>query len=74
MLLAAATFFLLCGFNLYLGKWLYAAFHFMAGFLVLKGKAIERWPRAARYLLIIAYAAVAVAMFFQLIFDVKAMK
>ena len=74
MLMAAALFLLLCGFNLYMGRWVYAAFHFMVGLLFFKGKAIDRWPAVALYLLMSVCAAVSVAAFVQLIFDFKAMR
>lgn len=71
MLLTAVAFIFLCGLNLYLGKWLYATFNLMVAFFFLKGNAIERWPRAARYLLIVAYAVVTVALFVSLVSDMK---
>jgi ABC-type nitrate/sulfonate/bicarbonate transport system permease component len=62
------------GFNLLLGEWLRAAFFLGVGFVFLKGREIDRWPKAARYLIIVVVVALSVAMFVRLIFDAKALK
>ena len=71
MLLAAVLFILTGGVNLLLGEWLSGAFFLAGGFVFLKGKEIDRWPKAARVLLVIALAALAVAMFLRLIVKFK---
>jgi hypothetical protein len=72
MVLTAAIFFLAGGLNLLLAKWLDAAFFLAGGFVFLKGREMERWPRAVRYLFIVALAALAAAMFLKLFLDLKA--
>jgi predicted small integral membrane protein len=71
-LLTAVCLFAVGGVNLLLGEWLTTAFYLVGGFAFLKGREIERWPKAARYLFTIALAALAVAMFVKLIFQLKA--
>jgi hypothetical protein len=73
-LLTAVIFFVAGGFNLLLGEWLSATFFLVGGFIFLKGREINRWPKTARYLVTIALAALAVAMFVKLILDLKARK
>jgi hypothetical protein len=58
--------------NLLRGRWVTAAFFVAVGLLFLKGRAIDRWPKPARYLLIAVYAALAVGTFVTLILDLKA--
>jgi uncharacterized membrane protein YjjP (DUF1212 family) len=53
------------------GRWVTAAFFVAVGFLFLKGREIDRWPKAARYLLIAVYAALAVGTFVTLTLDIK---
>lgn len=53
------------------GKWLMAAFFLATGFLVMKGRKIDGWPKAAQYVLIFLYAALWVATFAQLLRDFK---
>jgi hypothetical protein len=72
VLLTAITMFLAGGFNLLLGEWLSATFFITGGFIFLKGREIERLPKAARYLVTLALALLAVAMFVKLIFQLKA--
>jgi hypothetical protein len=74
LLLTAVIFFVTGGFNLLLGEWLRAAFFLAGGFVFLKSREIDRWPKAARYLVIVVFAALSVAMFVRLIFDAKALK
>ena len=57
--------------NLVRGRWLTAAFFVAVGFVTLKGRELDRWPKAALYLFILIYAALAVAMLVQLIQDLK---
>jgi hypothetical protein len=49
------------------GRWLTAAFFLAVGILFLKGRKIDGWPKPVRVVLIIVYAALAAAMFVQLI-------
>jgi hypothetical protein len=72
VLLTAICLFAVGGFDLLLGEWLSAAFFVAGGFVFLKGREIERWPKAARYLITFALAALAVAMFVKLILQLKA--
>ena len=67
MLLTAVLFILTGGLNLLAGEWLSAAFFLAGGFVFFKGKEIERWPKAARALVIVVLAALAVAMFVRLV-------
>jgi hypothetical protein len=69
--LASVIFILAGGLNLLSGEWLSAAFFLAGGFVFFKGREIERWPKAARALLIIVLAALAVAMFVTLTFKMK---
>jgi hypothetical protein len=70
-LLAGVGFSVAFVFHLLRGRWVSAAFFLAVGFLFLKGDEIDRWPKAARYLLILVYAALAVGMLVNLIFDIK---
>ena len=58
--------------NALLGKWLPAAFFLATVPLFLLGRRIDNWPKAARVIAILVYAALAVAMFVQLIQELKA--
>jgi len=73
VLFTSAVFALTGGLNLLLGEWLSAAFFLAAGFVFFKNREIERWPAAARALLIIVLVALAVAMFVRLISKFKAL-
>jgi hypothetical protein len=53
--------------NLLLGDWLGAAYIFAAGFVFVVGRRIDRWPRPARYLVVLLLAALSAAMFVRLI-------
>ena len=70
--LAGAGFSLAFVVNLLRGRWVTAAFFLAVGFLFLKGDEIDRWPKTARYLLILVYAALGVGMLLNLVFDIKA--
>ena len=72
--LALAGFALSFAFNLLRGRWLTAAFFLAVGVVFLKGREIDGWPKAARALVILVYAALAVGMFFQLISDLKGLR
>ena len=72
MYVAAAAFFLAGVVNLLVPNWLNTAFYFAGGLLFLFGKGIDRLPRAARYLIVIVFAALAVAMFVELIVGFRA--
>ena len=56
------------------GRWLGAAFFLATGLLFLKGREADDWPKAVRYPLVVLYAALAVAMFVQLIQESKAFR
>jgi hypothetical protein len=71
VLLTSVIFILTGGLNLVLGEWLSAAFFLTGGFVFFKGKEIERWPKAARALVIILLAALAVAMFVKMALKMK---
>jgi peptidoglycan/LPS O-acetylase OafA/YrhL len=71
LLLTVAVFALTGGLNLLSGEWLSAAFFLAGAFVFFKGKELDRWPKAARVILIIAFAALAVAMFVSLIQKAK---
>ena len=66
-LLMPVPFLLSCGLDLMAGEWLTAAFYLAAGFFLFKGRDIERWPKAARAVAVLAFAALCVAAFVRLI-------
>jgi hypothetical protein len=72
MLLTAACFVLVGGIDLLLSEWLSGVFFLFGAFFFLKGRDIGRWPKAARVLILLAFAALAVAMFVSLIIKFKA--
>ena len=72
--MALAGFALLFGLHLLRGRWVTAAFFLAVAALFLKGREIDGWPKAARVLVVLVYAALAVGMFFQLIADLKALR
>jgi hypothetical protein len=72
LLMTSILFILAGGLNLLIGEWLSAAFFLAGGFVFLKGREIDRWPKAARVLVIVALALLAVAMFIRLIQRFKA--
>ena len=67
VLLTSVIFILTGGLNLLLGEWLSAAFFLAGGFVFYKNREVDRWPKAARALVIVVLAALAVAMFVRLI-------
>ena len=66
-LLAVGSFFLLAALNLLRGEWLGAAFFLSGGLVFLERRRVDRWPKPARYLVTLALAALAVAMFVRLV-------
>ena len=70
--LMAACFFLLGVVNLLNREWPGAAFFLAGGVIVLKGREIDRWPKAARYLVVLAVAALAVATLVRIVLKLKA--
>jgi uncharacterized protein YqgC (DUF456 family) len=72
MYVAAVAFFLAGVVNLLVPNWLNTAFYFAGGLLFLFGKGIDRLPRAARYLIVVIFAALAVAMFVEMIVGFRA--
>lgn len=71
MFISSGLFIFAGGVELLLGEWLSAAFYLACGFVFFKGRDLERWPKAARVLVIIVLAALAVAMFVSLIQKAK---
>jgi len=67
LLVTSGLFIFACGVELLLGEWLSAAFYLACGFFFFKGREIDRWPKLARVLVIIALAALGVAMVVSLI-------
>ena len=57
--------------NLLRGRWLTAAFFLAVGFVFVKGREIDGWPKAGRYLFILVYAALAVWMLVELIQELR---
>ena len=53
------------------GRWVTAAFFVATVFLFLRGRDIDRWPKPRRYLAIAVYAALAVAMLVELLWQLK---
>jgi hypothetical protein len=53
--------------NLLDGEWVGAAFFLVCGFFFLKHREVDRWPIAARVLLLIALVVLGVAMIVRLI-------
>jgi len=70
--LMAGCFLLLGVINLLGRDWLEAALFLSAALVVFKGGEIERWPKAARYLVTLAVAALALAVLVRLILRLKA--
>ena len=70
--LMAVIFFLLGALNLLNREWALAGVFILGGLVNLKGREIDRWPKAARYLLFILLAALAVAAFVRIILKLKA--
>jgi hypothetical protein len=68
----AGCFFLLGAINLLNRARLEGALFISGGLVVLKGREIDRWPRAARYLVIIVVAGLAVAVFVRLVLKLAA--
>lgn len=60
--------------HLLLTHWLDAAFFLAGGAIFLFGRRIERMPRAVRYLIVVAFGALAVAMFVELIIRARALR
>ena len=71
LLITSGFFILAGGVELLLGEWLSAAFYLACGFVFFKGKELERWPKAARVIIIIALMALGVAMVVSLIQKAK---
>lgn len=55
--------------QLFLGDWLYGLFLLAYALFLLMSRAVERLPRAARYLIVAAFAAFAVFMFVRMVID-----
>ena len=70
--LMGVLFFLLAGANLLNRDWLIGALFLLGGFAFLKGREIDRWPKAARYLIVIAAVALAVAVLVRIVLRIKA--
>ena len=70
--LMAGCFFLLGAVNLLNRAWLEGALFISGGLVVLKGREIERWPKAARSLVVVAVAGLAVAVFVRLVLKLAA--
>lgn len=68
----AVIFLLLGGINLLNREWVAAALFVLSGLVVLKGREVEGWPKAARYLVLLVLAALAVATFVRIILRLKA--
>ena len=60
--LTAGCFFLLALLNLLRGEWLGAVFFASGGLIFLERRRVDRWPKAARYLIFLLLGALAVAM------------
>jgi Na+/phosphate symporter len=71
LLITSGLFILAGGVDLLRGEWLSAAFFLAGGFVFFRGKELERWPKAARVIIIIAFAALSVAMLISLIQKAK---
>ncbi|HEX8499848.1 MAG TPA: hypothetical protein VF659_04585 [Pyrinomonadaceae bacterium] len=54
------------------GRWVAAAFFLVTVLLFLTGRRADGWPKAARVVFVVVYAALAVAMFVELTRDLKA--
>lgn len=70
--LMAGCFFLLGVINLLNRDWPAGALFLSAGLVVLKGREMDRWPRAARYLITCAVGALAVAVCVRLVLKLAA--
>jgi hypothetical protein len=70
--LMAGCFFLLGVINLLNRAWLEGALFISGGLVVLKGREIDRWPRAARHLVIVVVGALAVAVCVRLVLKLAA--
>jgi hypothetical protein len=70
--LMVGCFLLLGAVNLLNRDWLSAALFLLGGLTVLKGREIDRWPRAPRYLFVLAVAALAVALFVRIVLRLRA--
>jgi hypothetical protein len=70
--LMAGCFFLLGAMNLLSRDWLGASLFLAGGVVVLKGREIDRWPKAARYLVVLAVGALAVAALVRIILKLRA--
>ena len=70
--LMAGCFFLLGALNLLNRAWLEGALFISGGLVVLKGREIERWPKAARSLVVVVVAGLAGAVFVRLVLKLAA--
>ena len=71
VILTAVIFALNGGIYLFSGEWVSAAFFLAVGFFFYKGKEVERWPKAARVVAVVALAALGVAMLVRLVQRLK---
>lgn len=70
--LIVGCFFLLGAINLLERDWLAGALFLSGGLVVLKGRELERGPKAVRYLVVLAVAALAVAMLVRVVLRIRA--
>ena len=55
------------------GRWVTAAFFVATGLLFLLGREVDRWPKPRRYLFIVVYVALGIAMLAEMLWQVRAL-
>ena len=70
--LMVGCFLLLGAVNLLNRDWLSAALFLLGGIVILKGRELDRWPKAPRYLFVLAVAALAVAVLIRIVLRLRA--
>lgn len=68
----SVCFLLLAALNLLRGEWLGALFFAGGGLITLERRRVDRWPRAARYAVVLALAAAGVAMLVRIVLRLRA--